>query len=64
MKNNLLSRIITGIVFFFLSILFIFYEGIVNGDYFAIALGIFFLIIAFFIFLNKNEDSIEEIKDK
>ena len=64
MKNNLPSRTITGIVIFFLSAFFIFFVGLKNGDYFAVLFGFSFMIIALFIFFNKKEDEIEEIKNE
>ena len=62
MKNNFLSRTLSGVVIIVLSVLFIFFVGFKEGDYFAIIFGIIFIIIALFILFNKKEDDIEEIK--
>lgn len=63
----MLSRIISGIIIISSSIWFIIYMGFIDHseiDYVAILVGLFFLILGFFILFNKKEDEIEKIKKK
>ncbi len=59
---NKISRVITGGLIVLASILLIVLVGILNGDYFSIVFGLFFLCIGFAILFNKKEDDIEQIK--
>lgn len=59
---NILSRTITGILAIILGI-FLISIAIVENLWILIY-GIPTFIIGFFIFFNKNEDKIEQIKDK
>ena len=64
MKNNFISRVLSGVSIIVLSALFIFFVGFRDNDYFAVISGIMFIILALFIIFNKKEDDIEEIKNK
>lgn len=59
MKNP--SRIITGSIIIVLAFIFI---VSFKGDLLAVFLGLFSLIIGFYILLNEKEDEIEKIKNK
>ncbi len=62
---NIISRTIAGIVTTILG-LYIIYTSTLDfteGWLWGVGTGIFFVIIGIFIFLNKKEDSIEEIKN-
>lgn len=54
------SRAITGVVIIVLSFVFI---VSFKEDLMAVAFGLFSIIIGFYIFLNKDEDKIEGIKN-
>jgi len=63
---NTISRTITGIVIIILSLFFTGFAGFVDGpgiDFWAIVIGLLFLILGLFILLNKSEDKIEGRKD-
>ena len=61
---NTISRTITGtaLIVFGLYIIFNIVDKIEDWPW-NLIFGIFFIIIGFFIFFNKKEDSIEEIKN-
>ncbi len=62
---NKIIRITTGLIIVFLSFWIIISVGFFNEmkiDYIAFLMGVFFLIIGFFIIFNKKEDDIEQIK--
>lgn len=64
---NTLSRTITGTVIAIFSVWLIVFGGFISAsgvDYTAILMGIAFLGVGIFIFFNKNEDKIEQIKKK
>ncbi|MBU2562585.1 MAG: hypothetical protein KKF68_02910 [Nanoarchaeota archaeon] len=64
---NLVSRTITGGLILLVGFWFIFFIGFIDGpgiDYVGIFVGFLFLILGSYIFLNKKEDNIEEIKSK
>ena len=61
---NKVSRTISGTVAILIGVV-IFIGAIFEqpgGWYFVILYGLFFIIIGFFIFFNKKEDEIEQIK--
>ena len=62
---NTISQIISGTVLIVLGeVLIIFSIVDKPEDWFWVLIsGIFFIVIGFFIFFNKKEDSIEEIKN-
>ena len=62
---NTMSRTLAGIGGVILG-LYITYNSILNmpeGWLWGLCTGIFFIVIGIFIFFNKKEDSIEEIKN-
>lgn len=56
---NTISRIISGLLIVVLGFSFIFKS---DSDIFAIIFGFFLLGLGVFLFFNKKEDQIEEIK--
>ena len=61
---NTISQIISGTVLIVLGEYIIFSIVDKSEDWFWVLIsGIFFMVIGFFIFFNKKEDSIEEIKN-
>ena len=61
---NTISRTIAGTVLIVLGEYIIFNLDDKPEDFlWGLIFGIFFIVIGFFIFFNKKEDSIEEIKN-
>ena len=62
---NTLSRTIAGVVALIFGVYMIISMIIEKpeGWYWIVAYGVFFIVIGLFIFFNKKEDDIEEIKN-
>ena len=63
-NTNTISRTIAGTVLIVLGEYIVFNLDDKPEDFlWGLIFGIFFIVIGFFIFFNKKEDSIEEIKN-
>ena len=63
---NTISRTVTGVVSIILG-LYIIYNILLDksvGWVWSLVLGIFFVVVGGYIFLNKKEDDIEKIKSR